>query len=256
MIAKDNERAKEGGHWYNRETGAPMYTIVGKNGKLRNTSLRDARTMNLVPSVSGIIKVASSPGLEVWKMQQMMLACMTLPRLQDEPEEDYIERIITDSIETGKKAAERGTAIHASVQGYFEGIVEVQYKSHAKAVQEALNKHFGERPWECERSFASKVGFGGKCDLVDMLGNGIVADVKTKEFTDPSKVIAYDEHLMQLSAYREGFLLPKARCVNVFVSVQEPVQVKIVEWTQSELDKGWAMFSSLLRFWQLKNNYE
>jgi hypothetical protein len=256
MLVKDNERAKEGGHWYERESGKPMYQIVGKNGNLRNTTLRDARTMNLVPSVSGIIKVAASPGLEKWKMQQMMLASLTLPKIDGETEDQYIDRIIADSKETGMKAAERGTAIHASVQNYFEGADKVQYQLHAEAVQSALNEYFGERPWECELSFGSKVGFGGKCDLIDKLGNGIIADVKTKEFTDPSKVVTYDEHLMQLAAYRQGFLMPKARCINIFVSVQEPVQVKIVEWTQEDLDRGWAMFSSLLRYWQIKNNYE
>lgn len=255
MIVKDNERTKEAGHWYDR-SGVPTYTVIGKNGKERNTTLRDARTMNLVPSVSGIIKVAASPGLEVWKMQQMMLAVLTLPKVDGETEEQYIERIIADSKETGKNAAARGTAIHASVQCYFEGVVDVQYQNHAKAVEKALNAHFGERPWECEKSFAHRIGFGGKTDMIDMMNDGIIIDIKTKEFTEPSKVVAYDEHLMQLAAYRTGFLLSNARCANAFVSVQEPVQVVIKEWTQQELDRGWAMFSSLLRFWQVKNNYE
>jgi len=255
LIVKDNTRASESTHWYNRITGEPTYYVKGKNGNMRNTTLRDARTMNLVPSVSGIIKVASSPGLEAWKLQQMLLACLTLPRLENEPEDSFIERVIHDSKETGRKAAERGTSIHASVECWMEGNENVGYPNHAKAVQKALNEYFGERPWESETSFA-KDGFGGKCDLIDFLDNGIVGDVKTKEFTDPEKVVAYDEHLMQLSAYRHGFNLPKARCVNIFVSVQEPVIVKIHEWRQEELDKGWAMFQCLLRYWQLKNNYE
>ena len=32
----------EAGHWYDHE-GKPMYTIVGVNGKERNTTLRDAK---------------------------------------------------------------------------------------------------------------------------------------------------------------------------------------------------------------------
>ena len=254
MIAKDNGRPSESGHWYSRD-GKPVYEVKAKDGSMRNTTLRDARTMNLVPSVSGIIKMMASPGLEQWKLQQMLLASMTLPKLPDEPEEEYIKRIIYDSKETGRNAAERGTAIHASIQGYFEGIAEVKYQNHAIASQIALDDFFGVRPWECEKSFAIN-GFGGKCDLIDTIGNGIVADIKTKDFTDPEKIIAYDEHLMQLSAYRMGFGLHKARCVNVFVSVQEPVQIKIKEWRDEELQRGWAMFSCLLRLWQLKNKYE
>lgn len=255
MIAKDNNKTSESGHWYDRVTGEPCYYTKGKNGSMRNTTLADARKNNYVPSVSGIIKVANSEGLNQWKLNQMLLACLTLPRLPDEPEEAFIERVVIDSRQTAKSAAERGTSIHASVECWIEGIQDVGYPNHAKAVEKALNDYFGERPWESERSFA-KDGFGGKCDLVDFLDNGIVADVKTKEFTDPDKVLAYDEHLMQLSAYRHGFNLPKARCVNIFVSVQEPVIVKIHEWRDEELQRGWSMFQCLLRYWQLKNNYE
>jgi hypothetical protein len=31
--------------------------------------------------------------------------------------------------------------------------------------------------------------------------------------------------------------------------------VKVVEWPEDELVKGWEMFQSLLRFWKLKNNF-
>lgn len=32
----------EAGHWYSKE-GEPKYTIIGANGKERNTTLRDAK---------------------------------------------------------------------------------------------------------------------------------------------------------------------------------------------------------------------
>ena len=32
----------ESGHWYTQE-GEPMYTIIGANGKERNTTVRDAK---------------------------------------------------------------------------------------------------------------------------------------------------------------------------------------------------------------------
>ena len=38
----------ESGHWYTQE-GDPMYTVIGANGKERNTTLRDAKKDNLVP---------------------------------------------------------------------------------------------------------------------------------------------------------------------------------------------------------------
>jgi len=89
-------RASESQHWYTQE-GMPQYTVTAKNGTQRNTTLRDARTMKLVPSVSTIIGCAAKPGLEAWKLNQMMLACMTLPRASDESEESYIERVKHDN---------------------------------------------------------------------------------------------------------------------------------------------------------------
>jgi hypothetical protein len=80
-------------------------------------------------------------------------------------------------------------------------------------------------------------------------------DVKTKEFTDPAKVQGYDEHLMQLAAYRVGLGMPQARGINAFVSRSVPGLCVLREWTQAELDNGWQMFCCLLNFWQLKNDH-
>ena len=46
------EKLSESGHWYDH-TGESKYTIVGKNGKERPTTLRDARKHCYVPSVTG-----------------------------------------------------------------------------------------------------------------------------------------------------------------------------------------------------------
>ena len=63
------ENTSEKGHWYTLE-GKPLYTLVGKNGKERNTNLRDARKLNLVPSVTTILDVAAKPGLVNWQINQ------------------------------------------------------------------------------------------------------------------------------------------------------------------------------------------
>ena len=114
------ERQSESGHWYDRE-GNPAYSITAKNGKLRPTTLRDARTHNLCPSVTTIIGVAAKPGLDTWKQQQVLLSALTLPRQEGELEESWLERVMMDSKQTGRIAAERGTAIHATIQAFFEG---------------------------------------------------------------------------------------------------------------------------------------
>ena len=52
-------RASESNHWYTRD-GVPQYTVEAKKGGQRNTTLRDARVMNLVPSVTTVLNVALS----------------------------------------------------------------------------------------------------------------------------------------------------------------------------------------------------
>lgn len=250
-------RSAESVHWY-RQDGGPQYTVKAKDGSDRPTTLRDARTMNLVPSVTTILKVAAKPGLEVWKQEQMLLAALTLPRMEGETEKDLIARIVADSKETAKQAAERGTRIHEVVESHFAG----NKSTRGWAVEEALFNHFKlhpDNPWLVERSFSSPLGFGGKVDLHctsnEYAKYGIVADVKTKEFSDPADVVAYDEHLLQLAAYRAGLNLPDARCANVFVSVHDEKLVKIVEWSEDDLRRGWSMFQCLLNFWKLKNKF-
>ena len=61
----------EAGHWYDHN-GEPMYTIIGANGKERNTTLRDAKKEKLVPSVTTIIGIAAKPSLENWKITQAL----------------------------------------------------------------------------------------------------------------------------------------------------------------------------------------
>lgn len=250
-------RSAESVHWY-KQDGAPQYTVKAKDGSDRPTTLRDARTMNLVPSVTTILKVAAKPGLEAWKQEQMLLAALTLPRLSGETEKDLIARIVADSKETAKQAADRGTRIHEEVESHFAG----KKGDRGWAVEEALFNHFKlhpDNPWLVERSFSCALGFGGKVDLHctanEFARDGIVADIKSKEFTDPDDVVAYDEHLLQLAAYRAGLNLPHARCANVFVSVNNPKLVKIIEWSEDDLRRGWEMFQCLLNFWKLKNKF-
>ena len=80
MTTQNETRASESQHWYDRQ-GNPMYTVIGKNGKERNTTLRDARTMNLVPSVTTILNVAAKPALNVWLQRQVLMAALTLALL-------------------------------------------------------------------------------------------------------------------------------------------------------------------------------
>ena len=245
MIVK--EKIQESGHWYTKD-GSPAYTTIGKTGE-RPTTLRDARKLGLLPSVTTINGMLSKAGLDTWKQQQVLLAALTLPRQDGEAEQEWLARVMQDSKATGREAAERGTAIHAIIESYFEQVYMPEKPAYLDNIDKALNEAFGEQLWLSEKSFGHPLGFGGKCDL--MASSGFVVDFKTKE-TDLDKVDVYFEHEMQLAAYREGLGVPTARCAIVFVNGKTN-QVKLIEVSQEKLQSGWECFEHLLRVYQIKN---
>ena len=250
MLVKEN--TSESGHWYLPD-GSPAYRIVGKNGKERNSTVKDAREHGLLPSVTTIIGCASKPALDVWKQQQAILSALTLPRLEVESEEDWLSRVVSDSKETAKQAAERGTQIHGVIEAFYEGIYIPELPPYVRAVETAINEHFGSQLWMAEKSFAYG-GFGGKCDLISkshQKSDGFVIDFKTTE-KDLDKLDYYFDHQMQLSAYRQGFEMPKARCAIVYVNALQN-KAKLVEIPEDDLRIGWECFTHLLAFYRAKN---
>ena len=252
MIVKDKQQ--DTGHWYTKE-GTPAYFTIGKTGE-RATTLRDARKEGLLPSVTTIINLMSKAGLDTWKQQQVLLAALTLPREPNEPEQDWLKRVMQDSRATGREAAERGTAIHNIIQGYFEQMYLPEKPAYLEAIDSTLKSAFGSQLWLSEKSFGHHLGYGGKCDLmakpINGQKSGYVVDFKTKD-TDLDKVDIYFEHELQLAAYREGLNLPNARCAILFVNGTTN-QVKLVEIEEPQLQKSWECFQHLLRVYQIKNN--
>ena len=246
--------ASEQGHWYRRD-GTPCYTVKAKDGSDRPATLADARKLGLCPGVTSILNCAAKPGLERWKQQQVLLAALTLERKPNEPEYLYLARILDDSAEQARKAAARGTSIHAAIQGHYEGTPpDPEYWPFVSSVVAQLDSRYGKQPWIAERSFASPLGYGGK---IDLHCDSILLDVKTKEFEEPIKKLAWDEHAMQLAAYDAGLSAGAWKtCANVFVSTKVPGLIHIHEWDVEELDRAWWKFQALLAYWQWDRNYK
>jgi hypothetical protein len=230
-------------HWYD-QSGTPRYTVIGKNGKERNTTVRDAREHKYLPSVTTIISQLDKPALNRWKMEQMLLASLTLPRLENELEADYIARVVEDSRSTGKDAMTRGTEMHNLLELFYSGVYMLEYPQFVLRTERIITEYFGQQDWKCEESFAYE-GYAGKCDLHC---NGIVIDFKTKTGS-LDKAVVYQEHMMQLAAYREGFKMPNARCAIVFVSDNDTM---ICEVSQEDLELNYKKFTLLKEFFYLE----
>ena len=70
-------------HYYNKQ-GESCHEVVGKNGKVRPTTIRDARQLGLVPSVTTIMDIQAKPALIQWVQNQILEAAMASPFSEDD----------------------------------------------------------------------------------------------------------------------------------------------------------------------------
>jgi len=241
-------------HWYCANTGAPRYKTVGKNGKERNTTLRDAKANpgTLVPSVSTINSQLSKDGLNTWLQSEAIKAAAENPRGLQEEEKDYIARVLNLAKQKSQEAMTRGSLIHDFLESFYSLEYLPEMPSYVYKVDEAIKAHFGAQLWIPEQSLVNQEGYGGKCDLYckprhDF--NGVVIDFKTTE-KSPGDLTPYLEHTLQLAAYRE-VLAPAARCANVYIN-GDTNEVAIYEHTEQALRDGYEMFLALLKIYKLK----
>lgn len=245
--------ASESGHWYG-PNGEPAYEIEGRDGRMRPTTLRDARQLDLAPSVTMIIRCAAAPALERWKQAQVLASALNLRQLDGEDEGAFKSRILGDAQEVASKAATLGSAIHGCIEKHLLGeVYNKTYSEHVAGAVEALDKWCGVEGVSPEKSFRHPLGYGGKCDIHKK--PEYVVDFKSKEFSEENLPRTYDNHAMQLAAYREGFSMPNARGAIIYVSTLVPGLTHTVELAEDELARGWNMFRTLLSFWQLKNKF-
>ncbi len=255
-------RASESGHWYDRDA-TPRYEVPTADGKgMRPATLRDARKFGWYTGVTSIIKCAAAPGLELWKQKQVLLSARTIQHVEGETDEQLIGRIMADSQEQGRKARERGTQIHAAIQGHYEGKApDEEFWPFVQGVVEAIRQNFDRRDWLTEEPCAHVLGYGTKADLYwSGLGadsSGIVIDFKGSEFDkgDMANLKLWDEHYMQLAATRHALVLPKAECAIAYVSRTVPGLCRIIRADEADLERGWDMFRGLLNYWKAKNKY-
>jgi ATP-dependent exoDNAse (exonuclease V) beta subunit len=228
--------------------------MVGKNGRERSVTLRDAKASpgTLVPSVSTINGQLSKDGLNTWLQTEAIKAAAENPRGLQEEEKDYISRILDLSKKKSQDAMARGTTIHDWIESYYNNEFIPNSPSYVIAVDKAITAHFGAQLWIAEQSLVNQEGYGGKCDLYCKAKgdfHGVVIDFKTTE-KSPGELTPYLEHTLQLAAYRE-VLAPQARCANVYIN-GETGEVAIYEHTEQAIRDGYEMFLSLLKIYKLK----
>jgi hypothetical protein len=246
-------------HYYDKQ-GNPCYTIKRTDGKgERPTTIRDARKLGLVIGTTDIIKVASKPGLDRWKLDKILEAIIEGKSHKHFPSVEQWKGYIKElAEEEANKASDRGNELHnkmeeALLAGYLlEEDEDYHILQGALAKMEQVLPIFEAVP---ERSFACEYGYGGKIDLSH---KDFIVDFKTKGKDKVSKDDIWFDYCLQLAAYREGLgqEYKNAKCYNLIISTTNPGEVYLHEWSEEELERGKKMFFSLLEYWKLLNKYE
>lgn len=250
-----SEIYRESCHFYAKD-GTPAYTQPKKGGGIRPTTIRDARKLGLLPSVTTILGCMAKPGLDYWKQRNAIHAALTTPRLDGENEDAFCERILASDVHSVSDAAkERGTQIHAAIEIALGGkVIERELEPFVTPVLASL-KSFG-KVVQCEKSIVGN-GYAGKLDALFDDGEWLtVVDFKTCSKLPDSQ---YDEHLLQLAAYVAPVVeqtKKKARSCNIYIDSANAGAIKVITNTPDELNEAYGAFFDILKFWQWKNSYK
>lgn len=238
-----------------------MYEVEAKNGTMRPTTLRDARKLNLLPSVTTILKVLHKQGLVDWMIEQAVLAALTTPMHDGEELDAFVHRVLhTDRVQDqeSQKARDRGTEIHNGIETILSGgIVSDDLLPWVKPVTDCLTEEFDEVL--CVERILVGDGYAGRTDAI-LVQNGVawVLDFKT---TKKLASKAWDDHVCQLSAYADAYCQQDSvdprlvRTANIYISTVEQGEFLVAphdpEW--------WNVYSNafhpLVKYWQWMNNY-
>jgi hypothetical protein len=259
MSTVANAPKAESGHWYKKD-GTPCYTVIAKGSGLpRPTTLADARKLNLLPSVTGILRILHKEALVTWLCEQTALAVLTTPRLENEADDAFVHRVLhveRHQDQESQKARELGTDIHNAMEMALNG----------QQIDEAL------APWvrpaiDALKPYGAVVatekvlvgnGYAGKTDLITETPECFwIWDFKSAKKLP--KTEAWSEHLLQASAYAMCWLGntngKPVRTGNLYISTVDCGSFKVCEheeWKEAYM----TGFKPLVEHWCWSNSYK
>jgi len=245
---------QQSAHWYTK-TGEPCYSVPLANGTgMRSTTLADARQLNLLPSVTTILKVLHKPALETWKQEQLGLALMTTPRIAGETDDQFVFRVIHTERQHEQErdaAAKRGTDLHKGIQDHFQGrFVDPEVWPWIEPCVMWLQE-YGSYEWSEQIVIGD--GYAGKYDLqqYSRIKGSTIWDFKT---TKKLPKEAYPEHKLQLAAYAEP--IKEIETVgNIYISTVEQGKFVVCEHEEEWIYTYRHGFKPLLDYWCWANDF-
>ncbi len=246
-------------HWYQRD-GVPLHTVLSAKGEPRPTTLRDARKLNLLPSVTNILGVIAKPELTAWLQEQAVMAALTLPRNPSETEDAFARRVVEDSQTTRDGAADFGTAFHAGAERIARTLevdtlnpaadwlrwYHIWYQGNAALLN-----------WTEKVLVNPAIGYAGTADLfIEHAVHGpTLVDLKTMKVKPGAKPAPYKSWCYQLAAYRHA-MGQRVTCMNLIVNSNEASTPVEYVWNDAEMDAGLKAFEAAHKLWTIEKGYD
>lgn len=247
-----------GGHYY-ESSGKAVWEIPNKSkpGTFRKTTVGDAKKLGLYVSPTTALKVLAKPELERWKFQQIIWASLSLPRKDNEPDEDFIGRIIEDAFKQVDDAADLGTQIHQAIEFHFQG------KPHDPAMDVYLNPI---KKWIADnkvtflqhetRAIDHAIGVAGTFDATITMpgkeGKGTL-DFKSRKTRRGKVVLPYSAEPMQAAAYCAA--TGSNYAFNIYISTTEPGRLETAFYDSARLSKEYDAFKQVVGVYRHLNQF-
>ena len=239
-------------HWYDSNGVAVHEVPKAKGDGMRATTIRDARTHGLFPSVTTVLGILSKPQLDRWKLEQVVAAAQ---RVGVSSNWDT-SAIIDNAFAQVDDAADLGTEIHAALEAHFQRKpYDAKLTPYVEAVAKWVEKEAIAFDAHELRLVNKKDGYAGTTDAVirSPRGRGIL-DFKSRKTTPGKPCTPYDTQPMQIAAYhvaKFGEVFATSDCgVNVYISTTEPGRIEATWYDSATLAKEWDAFKSILTVWR------
>lgn len=246
----------EQGHWYTQSGEAAHWQQKKDGSGTTPTTLAHARKLNLVPSVTTVLRALAKPALTEWLCRNAATAALTTPRIDGETLDAFLERILRkDAADESEKARDLGTQIHDAIEKALTGAPATGREPIDTYVNVTLwvLKPLGRVVWT-ERILIGD-GYAGKADALFESEEAItLTDFKTTGKV-PDKI--YPEHRLQLAAYAQALGNTgdkRIRTAICYISTKEPGLVKLIyhdDWQETYANG----FMPLRQTWCWLNNY-
>ena len=247
-------------HWY-RADGSPVHEMPTQSGGTRPTTVRDARTLKLLPSVTNVLGVVAKPQLDLWKLNQVALAALKNPKQPGEGDEYWMRRIVEASKQPVVEAADLGSRIHEALEHATAGQpFDDALRVHVEPVVSWLQKT-GITIVEREVVLVNaEEGYAGRCDALfrfGKAGTGVI-DFKTRKTEAGRTVTPYDGQGAQLAAYGAAYFgvkaLPKCLLANIYISTTEPGRMEVCKHADPAAE--YDFFLHCAACWRKQKGYD